>query len=564
MSTLPLAKHALDAPVALGGAGTRSAADLLHDAALVAQALPSATPGSHVVLAVLHDRYAFAAALLGAWARGHAVALPAHGGRDTILRLAQQRDNVAVVHDIAAHAALRIDQLLAPGARTTPLTPAMLQPPELAATLYAENGSQAFPKRRSQLLDEAALLATTFGLSSGLRYASSLPPSHAYGFICALLVPLTTGGAFLRDVPDMPSDLRACIGSWRADVLVSVPAHVRGLDSRALAHYARVFCSRAPLANRAHVADGPPIIELFGSTATGSVAQRTVGETAGFHALRGVQLSADQNSQLLVDSQLLGPRQSRPVATGDLVSFAKDGSFTLRGRMDELRDAETLNARLAAEARLAELPGVRDAIVIAVPSHAAAAAAAEAQLLAAVVAPDWNEARLLAALARDTTLAVLPQRILCVEHFGRELGQAQRRQRVLRLFGRHADGNKVRFSFDWQSESQSHDGTRTLHSYRAHVPDDNGYFSGHFVGYAILPGAAQLSALVLPCVRRARPTLGVLRSMTRVKFSDRVQPGQDVEVVLSWRGIEPSLEFKVQRAQIVCASGKLSFAEGAV
>ncbi|HEY2735976.1 MAG TPA: hypothetical protein VGI70_18390, partial [Polyangiales bacterium] len=95
--------------------------------------------------------------------------------------------------------------------------------------------------------------------------------------------------------------------------------------------------------------------------------------------------------------------------------------------------------------------------------------------------------------------------------------------------------------------------------FRAHVPPDYGYFAGHFTGYPILPGAAQLSELVLPCVRRARPELGPLRQMSRIKFANRIKPDERVDVELAWRNDEPQIDFALRRGDAICSAGKLNF-----
>ncbi|HEX4352877.1 MAG TPA: hypothetical protein VHZ95_08190, partial [Polyangiales bacterium] len=115
MTSLPLAMHDVREPVAFGAGGERSAGDLLRDAANVAAQLPASTLSSNlqtsqVLLAISRDRYAFAAALLGIWARGYSAAIPPHTGREAILAIAPH--SVAVIHDGATLAPLRIDQLL--------------------------------------------------------------------------------------------------------------------------------------------------------------------------------------------------------------------------------------------------------------------------------------------------------------------------------------------------------------------------------------------------------------------------------------------------------------------
>jgi hypothetical protein len=529
MTSTPLAKHALREPVAFGAGGERNAAELLRAAAWVAGQLPAATPGSHVLVAVGQDRYAFAVALLGTWLRGHAAALPPHTGRDAILRLAQRADTVAVLHDTTTEAPLRIDGLLAalPGDLALPAQPLVL--PELSATLYTED-MRAWPQRRPQLLSEAQQLIDTFGLGPGLRFVSTLPPCNPYGLMLGVLVPLLSGGAFSREVTSV-------VHGGRGAVLVSVPAHLREGAPGVLAGFGKVFSSRAPLT--AAVAAGREIVDLFGATQSGSLGYRLLPDEVAFRPLAGVSVA------LGAEGRLQGAGAFGPFALEDRAVLGADGRFTLVERVGQAGEA------LLAE-RLAAISGVREVAVV----------GAGGELLAAVVAPGWDAAGLMQQLQREgsgTSLG-MPSRIVCVERLGRDDAGRYPRARVLMLFGRAADGRPLNFELEWRGEEVSREAGRERRVYRAHVPADYGYFVGHFPGYPILPGAAQLSDLVLPCVRRARPELGPLALMTRVKFLDRIKPDQDVEVVLTWREAEPSLEFALRRADTLCATGKLGFA----
>jgi len=93
---------------------------------------------------------------------------------------------------------------------------------------------------------------------------------------------------------------------------------------------------------------------------------------------------------------------------------------------------------------------------------------------------------------------------------------------------------------------------------------NDAFFQGHFPGYPLLPGAAQLSEIVLPCVRRALPALGRLKRMLRLKFQERILPGDELAVVLSVAADPSQIDFSLQRAGLVCAAGRLTFELAAV
>jgi 3-hydroxyacyl-[acyl-carrier-protein] dehydratase len=86
------------------------------------------------------------------------------------------------------------------------------------------------------------------------------------------------------------------------------------------------------------------------------------------------------------------------------------------------------------------------------------------------------------------------------------------------------------------------------------------HFAGHFPGQPILPGAAQLDALVLPAVAAARPHWGALRRATRLKFREALRPGDRVVIHLSFAPppAKPGhVTFRIERGDALCTSGAL-------
>ena len=95
--------HTAAQVVALGAEHPRTGGDLLRDVRAVAAQLPPAGPGSEV-LVVCGDRYHVAVAVLAAWERGHAVALPPNGAPETVRALRRRPGVVALLHDTDAAA----------------------------------------------------------------------------------------------------------------------------------------------------------------------------------------------------------------------------------------------------------------------------------------------------------------------------------------------------------------------------------------------------------------------------------------------------------------------------
>jgi acyl-coenzyme A synthetase/AMP-(fatty) acid ligase len=248
--------HAAGQVVAVGGDGARTGADLLRDVLAVARHLPPATPGSEV-LVVCGDRYHVAVAALAAWERGHAVALPPNAAPETVRELRRRPGVALLLHDTDTADEFDLRPWLRAGASLSPGTgPEHLR--EIAgdrviATVYTSGSTgahQACPKTAAQLLGEAATLARCFGVTSERRVVATVPPHHLYGLLFSVLVPLAAGASFVRDTPLHAETVAATARRHGADLLVSVPIHLRSLtvlDPGELPAFVDVFSSGAAL-----------------------------------------------------------------------------------------------------------------------------------------------------------------------------------------------------------------------------------------------------------------------------------------------------------------------------
>lgn len=89
------------------------------------------------------------------------------------------------------------------------------------------------------------------------------------------------------------------------------------------------------------------------------------------------------------------------------------------------------------------------------------------------------------------------------------------------------------------------------------IPADLLYLRGHFPGHPLLPGVAQLLALVLDRTHALWPDLDQPRRVTRLKFKQGIYPGDDIEIHLERRADE--VRFALQRGGQVCTAGALAF-----
>ncbi|MBW2464259.1 MAG: hypothetical protein JRH11_21600 [Deltaproteobacteria bacterium] len=88
------------------------------------------------------------------------------------------------------------------------------------------------------------------------------------------------------------------------------------------------------------------------------------------------------------------------------------------------------------------------------------------------------------------------------------------------------------------------------------VPADLRYFEGHFPGDPIVPGIAQL-VLAERAVRRAHEDLGAPRGVRRLKFSARIDPGDQLEIALT--RTPGKVRFILYRGEVECSRGTLIY-----
>lgn len=550
-----LRHHQVDDVVAFGEGGVRTAADLRRDVSAIAAALPIATPGSHVLLVVSRDRYEFAAALLGAWSAGHAVALPPNHRAGTIGALLQRDDIAALLHDTQAGGHLRVSEVLTTVAA---LEPRPIRVPDHAATVFTSGStgnSEPCTKTRDQLLGEVAVLAELFEMRPGERTVATVPPAHLYGLLFGVLLPLHTGGAFLRETPLQPEAIAARLAEHRAHTLVGVPVHLRAaqvLAAGALGSVHRVFSSTAPLpedtAQHFTARHDRSITEIFGSTETGGIAWRHRSEGDDWRPLPGVRIDVDAEGRLRVDSPFLHPDDPRPLPTADLAEPGQGGAFRHLGRIDGVVKIGGVRVSLPAMQRcLLAQDGVDDAEVVAVP-----ASNRGVRLLAAVATRTRTEDELRASLADQFHPSTLPRRIWIGPTLPREPSGKFPRERMLAQFGLAPDGTP--FVRELELGAPTEGGTVEVT-----IPERYAWFLGHFDGYPILAGAVQLLELVLPVVERMRPHFGPVRELKRLKFTGRIVPGDRITITVRFSDDDRGCDFEIAKGTTRCSAGRLTF-----
>lgn len=278
-----LGRHRFDSIVAFGGAGDKTALDLLTDAARISRALPPAFESSQALLVFERDRYAMAAAFLGALDRGHSVALAPSGRRDAVLAMNDLPETAIVIHDTDAGLPISIAGLIDSTNREEddphPLASPIVPHAGVIAAVFTSGTTGAmtkWPKTRAELLGEAQALGELFHVKPGDKIVGTVPPGHIYGLLFTIILPLMRGAAFSRDTPLHSESVAQCVRQNVANILVTTPVQLRSLAALpvgSLADLERVFSSTGPLPDSVARSFSErfqlPVTEILGSTETG-------------------------------------------------------------------------------------------------------------------------------------------------------------------------------------------------------------------------------------------------------------------------------------------------------
>ncbi|TPV96828.1 MAG: hypothetical protein B7733_02795 [Myxococcales bacterium FL481] len=168
----------------------------------------------------------------------------------------------------------------------------------------------------------------------------------------------------------------------------------------------------------------------------------------------------------------------------------------------------------------------------------AAACRLESHLDALAGGPPRTDTRIVSALDRDVQ------------------GRVDR-QAWYRHFGRDADGNPLTTTLVWDpAAAEPQEATDEVHL-GIHVPTDYAWFEGHFPGYPVMAGAVQLRELVLAGLRRAWPSVTTPRSWSRLKFTQRICPGDRLVLILRRTSGGATIAFEVRRGTVSCSAGRM-------
>lgn len=412
--------HAAGEPVARWHGRLVTREEFLAHVALVAERLPQVRFG----LNLCDDRYLFLVAFAALLSRGATNLLPT-------ARVAAVVTDVAADFDACTCIVEREDPELQLPQFVMPDLAAVSAPvgavPEVAAHQLAAvvftSGSTGKPcpnlKCWGDLVRGSRLAQQRFDIRRGTEIVATVPPQHMYGLETSILLPLIAGGVMDGGRPFFAADIcQALQRALPSRVLITTPVHLRICVGADLDWPTPNFVvsATAPLAQelatQAEQALGAPVMEIFGSTETGSIASRRTVSGTPWQLYEGLRIEAVEPS-----ARVSGGHLPAPVQLHDQVRVWDRHSFELLGRQTDLINIAGKRASLAdLNQKLLEIDGVEDGVFVPQDSDNGKVV----RLTALVVAPGLDKSELLQALARCIDPAFMPRPL----HFVAQLPRA--------------------------------------------------------------------------------------------------------------------------------------------
>ncbi|CAA0091582.1 Benzoate--CoA ligase [Zhongshania aliphaticivorans] len=441
--------------------------------------------------------------------------------------------------------------------------------PDLALIIYTSGSTgqaQPCPKTFSQLNAEIETLESCWKetpLSS--LFASSVSRHHMYGLPFGLLWPFLRGNPFidtrlpyLESLDNLPGDSFTLISS--PVQLANLPVN---LDTSTPSRCAAVFSAGAPLpsaaAERSQHHFGKAVIEIYGSTETGAIAQRQQTVNKAWQLLPNTKLQINDHQHIEISSPAAGCSDGDWLSLSDIGEQLDEQRFYLKGRDDQI---------VKVGAKRISLNSINDRLL----AH-----------------PWICEARTILLNDRKSRIAA----VICLNSEGNYHLTDKGRKSVNDVLLQHIDGHvesiaKPRY---WRylstmpmnsqgkiqtevlenlffSERQprlpeliAHDSgiTDSCAKLTLFVPHQLFYFNGHFPGNPILPGVVQIS-WVMHFAKQQFSELGQFQRLEVIKFQKIIHPGDTIYLELKWDTDKRRLLFSYRNSlEQSLASGRIGF-----
>jgi acyl-coenzyme A synthetase/AMP-(fatty) acid ligase len=386
---------------------------------------PSRRKGHSLICLCTDDKALIASALVASLAGGPCPVLPFAFSRQALEEVMETVPLSFVLTDRPGDFPPGPEVILPSALYCDSVMPDIFLNPDEPFLMLFTGGSTGKPKVWSKtprnIFAEARYLSTKFGITSDDLFLSTVPPHHIYGLLFSVMLPFICKAQVLGGSYTFPGEILRNAQDHEASILVGVPAHYRALkvDDLQRHNFRMAFSSAGALdkEDAAYFYDktGLDITEIYGSTETGGVATRRRSKDGEIWRPMDPVDCRLREGRLHVRSAFISPTLPRDAdgffATADRAESAGDDRFVLQGRADDIVKVGGKRVDLAeVQAKIKQIPGVRDAVVIPIP-----AGKGRQNELAALVATHLDARELRLHLAAVSEAYAVPKRIAVVE-----------------------------------------------------------------------------------------------------------------------------------------------------
>ena len=435
---LPLFAHAADQAIAWRADRLITAQTFLHHVTTLANDLPE----RRYAINLCEDRYLFLVAFAASLLKRQTNLLPPSHSAKTIQSIASRYEDCYCLldHDfqqlqLPKH---QIDLHLAASESNTLQTPGI--PHDHIVCIPFTSGSTGVPnpnpKTWGRLLTVTKLIQKAFAISSQrpVTIVATVPPQHMYGLETSILLPLVSGSCMYSGRPFYPEDVRLALTSIDGPkILVTTPIHLRACVHAALSfpEVDFIISATAPLpselATQAEKCFNTSVLEIYGCTEFGSLANRRTIEGDDWRLFDGLWFSEDEaKNEFSVNAGFL----DEPVVLSDMIDIMPQGRFRLLGRKTDMINIAGKRASMAdLNLKLLAIPGVKDGIIF----YPEEKTETVTRVVAFVVAPQLTPQDVLRELKQHFDAAFLPRPIYKVSELPREKSGKLPRKNLLAL-----------------------------------------------------------------------------------------------------------------------------------
>lgn len=293
------------------------------------------------------------------------------------------------------------------------------------------------PKTWGRLLTVTRLIQQAFGVRNDrpLTIVATVPPQHMYGLETSVLLPLVSGACVYAGRPFYPDDVRQTLTDIPGPkILITTPIHLRACVQSGLTFPTVEFIisATAPLsvelAAQAERTFNSKVLEIYGCTEFGSLANRRTVEGDHWRLFDGLWLSEDTHSDdFFVNADFL----PEPVALSDQIEIHPDRRFRLLGRKSDMINIAGKRASMAdLNLKLLAIPGVIDGVIF----YPEDKTDSVSRVVAFVVAPELTARQILQELKQYFDAAFLPRPLYLVPELPREKSGKLPRRNILALW----------------------------------------------------------------------------------------------------------------------------------